>query len=114
MKFARAIRREVFQKYDGHCAYCGQPLMLDSFQIDHIQPFPINHRSENLNPSCRICNFFKSNLSLENFRQRVLFLVFKARFQTPHLRLLIQFELLQFNTRSVVFYFEKSDHKRYS
>ncbi len=112
MKFSRALRREIFQKYNGLCAYCGQPLKLEKFQIDHIEPFPINHKSINLNPSCRYCNFFKSNLSIEDFRRKIALTAFIAQFKSPHITLLFKYDLIQFNTRSVVFLFEKSDHSR--
>lgn len=114
MKFSRAVRREIFEKFNGCCAYCGQPLQLTNFQIDHIEPLPINHKSHNLNPSCRYCNFFKSNLSLEDFRNKIALTSFMAQFKSPHLELLYRYDLIQFNTRSVVFYFEKSDHQRQS
>jgi hypothetical protein len=114
MKFSRSQRREIFLKFAGRCAYCGQPLQLTNFQIDHIEPFPVNHKSHNLNPSCRYCNFFKSNLSLEDFRKKIALTFFIAQFKTPHIELLIRYNLIQFNTRTVVFYFEKSDLQRQS
>ena len=114
MKFSRAIRREVFNKYAGRCAYCGQPLKLEKFQIDHIEALPVNHDLCNLNPSCRYCNFFKSNLSLEDFRRKIALTAFVAQFKSPHITLLYKYNLIQFNTRSVVFYFEHSDHSRQS
>jgi hypothetical protein len=110
MKFSRALRRDIFQKYGGFCAYCGQPLKLEKFQIDHIQPLPVNHKSFNLNPSCRYCNSFKSNLSLEDFRRKIALTAFMTQFKTPHIDLLFRYDLIQFNTRSVIFYFEKTDH----
>ena len=113
MKFSRAQRREIFQKYQGMCAYCGQPLQLTNFQIDHIEPFPVNHKSINLNPSCRYCNFFKSDLSIEDFRRKIALTAFMAQFKTPHIELLFRYDLIKFNIRSVVFFFEKSDHQRH-
>jgi hypothetical protein len=37
-----------------------------------------------------------------------------AQFKTPHIELLFRYDLIQFNTRSVIFYFEKTDHNRQS
>jgi hypothetical protein len=34
-----------------------------------------------------------------------------AQFKTPHIELLFRYDLIQFNTRSVIFYFEKPDHQ---
>ena len=31
-------RITVYDKYDGHCAYCGREIGLQDMQIDHIKP----------------------------------------------------------------------------
>lgn len=33
------IRQKVYEKYDGHCAYCGCKLEYKDMQVDHINPF---------------------------------------------------------------------------
>ncbi len=31
-------RQQVYDKCDGHCAYCGVEITLKQMQVDHIQP----------------------------------------------------------------------------
>lgn len=70
-------RIQVYNKYGGHCAYCGKAIEYKDMQVDHIWPQhmmtlidkeKMNH-IDNLNPSCRHCNHYKRGESLESFRQ---------------------------------------------
>lgn len=64
-------RQAVYDKYDGHCAYCGREITLKEMQVDHIQPARNggNNRHENLHPSCKRCNHYKRGYCLEGFRR---------------------------------------------
>ena len=74
------LKNQLLKKYDNHCAYCGCIISRLSTQVDHIHPKAsyietdisgnrLNpNRKENLNPSCRECNRYKSIYSLEEFR----------------------------------------------
>ena len=31
-------RQTIFQKYHGHCAYCGRPLKMKAMTVDHLVP----------------------------------------------------------------------------
>lgn len=31
-------RMQIWQKYDGRCAYCGEPIEYKDMQVDHIKP----------------------------------------------------------------------------
>ena len=35
-RITAAQRMKVWQKYNGHCAYCGCEIMLEEMQVDHI------------------------------------------------------------------------------
>ncbi|MBV7531306.1 HNH endonuclease [Chitinophaga sp. sic0106] len=63
-------RQAIFEKYDGHCAYCGREMVIADMQVDHIRPKCIggNDAEANLNPSCRKCNHYKRATTLEGFR----------------------------------------------
>lgn len=71
----KAERFQVYNKYGGHCAYCGKKIEYKDMQVDHIDPQrlyadkAIADRYENLNPSCRRCNHYKRAHSLETFRE---------------------------------------------
>ena len=78
------IRKQIYDKYQGHCAYCGCELEYKDMQIDHITPIFHNIKGknpygviqgtddiENYNPSCRACNNRKSSFSIEAFRNEL-------------------------------------------
>ena len=69
-------RMLIYNKFDGHCAYCGTKIDYKNMQVDHIESkFKMEGKSQkeinrvcNLNPACRQCNLYKSVDSLETFR----------------------------------------------
>lgn len=71
-------RMAVFGKYGGRCAYCGISLTLGqkgdtAFQVDHLHPRYLGGTDEmdNLVPACRICNYYKKTLSVEQLREQL-------------------------------------------
>lgn len=82
-------RFRIYNKYDGHCAYCGKSIEYKDMQVDHLIPknrgcysrwsnkegkFVVLHGddcTENYMPSCRSCNFRKRDMSLEQFREAI-------------------------------------------
>lgn len=77
----KSIREEVYKKYQGHCAYCGNAIEYKHMQVDHqlpkahgdfYKPYAERINSfENLFPSCRRCNHYKRSLDLEGFREYI-------------------------------------------
>lgn len=78
-RISASIRQKIYDKYKGHCAYCGQVISLREMQVDHIfsvrksefKGVPVDDSLENYMPACRACNFYKSTLSLEDFRNQI-------------------------------------------
>ena len=76
----KQIRLALYEKYNHKCAYCGCELEYKDMQIDHIKSVYVNtdlqqtmtdeemYSIDNLLPSCRQCNFYKSTTSLEDFK----------------------------------------------
>ena len=77
-------RQKVYEKFEGHCAYCGREIKFKEMQVDHIKPkyFVENGQRwndlslevdsfDNLNPSCRMCNYYKSSCTLDDFRKLI-------------------------------------------
>lgn len=74
-----AMRKMVYAKYDGHCAYCGREITFKEMQVDHYWPqwngmfayklggFDVNSIN-NLMPSCRRRNHYKRASLPEDFR----------------------------------------------
>lgn len=84
----KKLREQVYQKYGGHCAYCGCELELKDMQVDHIfsvarakwkkEEIDLNH-IDNLMPSCRSCNYYKDTCSIETFRKNLNTLMERVR-----------------------------------
>lgn len=72
----KKLRLEVYNKFDGHCAYCGKKITFSELQVDHIncdESKPRENTINNLYPSCADCNLFKSNSSnIEVFRKNII------------------------------------------
>ena len=115
-------RQEIYNKCNGHCAYCGKEMTIKQMQIDHIEPhwhtmteqeaqrFNINkgsHEMNNLNPSCARCNKWKSTYSLEQFRGVVQRSIDRMERDTPNFRLAKDYGLITITNQPVVFYFER-------
>jgi 5-methylcytosine-specific restriction endonuclease McrA len=93
MAIKKEIRIKVYNKYRGHCAYCGNKIKYEDMQVDHKHPQHLSnwvstaksHKRlkdkynipdniddiSNLMPSCRRCNHYKRGLLLESFRQQI-------------------------------------------
>jgi 5-methylcytosine-specific restriction endonuclease McrA len=75
------MREAVYNKYDGHCAYCGKELEHKGWQLDHLIPYQRERFGryteeqiecfENYMPACRRCNHYKRAHSLEVFRRYI-------------------------------------------
>lgn len=71
----RINRKAVYAKYNGHCAYCGTELEYKEMEVDHIVPIAEwgeDNRMINLNPSCKLCNNFKRDKPLCDFRAELI------------------------------------------
>lgn len=71
-------RERVKARTNRRCAYCGTVLG-EKFHIDHVRSIN-SHRTygqvgwndeANLNAACSPCNLYKSDLSLEDFREKI-------------------------------------------
>lgn len=75
----QAQRMAVYEKCQGHCAYCGTEIAYKQMQVDHVTPVEHMHFAkqngknvhdiENMLPACRPCNYIKSSMFLEKFRE---------------------------------------------
>ncbi len=120
-------RDKVWRKYDCKCAYCGEDLEYKAMQVDHIIPkimfesevrsnimVPkfLNHLTvndlnhwDNLHPSCRQCNFYKSGNRLEYFRSALMDI--HVRIMKPFIsRLGAKYGIVKMHAWDGVFYFE--------
>lgn len=69
--FTKAERGHIYAKTLGRCAYCGRVISLKEMQVDHVVAFNTwgTDDDDNLLPSCRGCNNYKHENSIEQFRK---------------------------------------------
>lgn len=109
-------RKEVYDKCQGHCAYCGKEISLKEMQVDHIIPHMYmmgKDEMENYLPSCRDCNQAKGADPLEIFRASIKNDFYKvyAKRKTPQNwlsdRITRAYGLDKDPDKKIIFYFEK-------
>ncbi len=105
---AKEIRQQVYHKYNGHCAYCGEKIAYKDMQVDHIQA---KHRGgkdciENYNPACRSCNHRKDTFDIETFRSEIKKTHERLLRDNITYRIANRFGFLGKLKEEIVFYFE--------
>ena len=102
-------KEEVYNKYKGHCAYCGKIIDYRNMQIDHIKPraFGGLDNIENLNPSCRQCNHYKRGMPLEDFRNIWLGKLHERLLKQYTIKVAISYGIVKIKPFNLKFYFEK-------
>ena len=111
-------RKIIFDKFNGHCAYCGCELQLEKFQVDHFeaqywaiaeggQP---DNSYENLMPACAECNRYKSDWTIEVIRTW-LEKSKKQLVKTQNLRILNRIGGFTISDEPIKFYYEKHKAK---
>ena len=117
-KLNKKLRQEVYDKYNGHCAYCGCEIEMKDMQIDHIVPKYRNnemwHNGEigsddisNLNPSCRMCNYYKGMGSVVQFRERLKDTLMRNVQRPFDFRLAEKYGMVKIEEWDGKFYYEK-------
>ena len=115
----KIVRQQVYEKYNGHCAYCGCKLDIKNMQVDHLdsvyraeaQGREASDSIENYNPYCRMCNFYKGAATIEEFRKKIL--TFQAVYfpECFNTRLAHKYGMMTFAKWDGKFYFEKEERK---
>ena len=106
---SKQLRQSVYNKYNGHCAYCGCEITFKEMQVDHLNSFYNNGENQsldNLMPACRACNFYKSTLTVDKFRQQLGLL--KQRLNNQFIyKLARKYNLIEEINKDIKFYFER-------
>lgn len=104
-------RQKIYEKYKGHCAYCGSAISLKEMQIDHIFPKSLGGTDdiENLNPSCEICNHYKRATKLEVWRKCFLGEIIKRLRKVYIFKVAERYGMVQVKEWDKKFYFEKTN-----
>lgn len=125
-------RLEVYDKFDGRCAYCGEHFQITGMHIDHIisqlnfKNFVANkihipnflehltvsdlHHKDNLFPACRVCNGWKSTYHLELFRHELEEQIKRLNARSANYRIAKKYGFITENKIKVIFHFETVNH----
>ncbi len=110
----KKVRKEIFDKYDGRCAYCGIDLQ-PRFTIDHIMPLRRGERLvdrkglndiTNFNPACHSCNASKNTFSIEQWRLQLEKQYKRCIRDSATFRSLLRFGIVEKINDAVFFHFE--------
>lgn len=114
----KKTRLKLYDKYNHRCAYCGCDLEYKDMQVDHVKSVYTNldlretmteeemYDEENFMPACRQCNFYKSTMTVENFRKRLQTTMMNNLRKDFRYRLAVKYGLVEEKTKNIVFYFE--------
>jgi hypothetical protein len=116
-------RLEVYNKFNGHCAYCGKEIEYKDMQVDHQIPqrrakrgrnkvsIEVVEDPNNWFPSCRRCNLHKRASNLETYRRYVEEIPQKL-LATFIYKAGLDYKLIEVKPRKIKFYFEMTDEER--
>jgi len=113
---SKKTREAVYNKYDGHCAYCGKELDPKGWQLDHLIPYQRERWKnyaeeeiecfENYMPACRRCNHYKRAHSLEVFRKYIEEIPAKLYRDNYIYKVGLDYGLVEAHEHKIKFYFE--------
>ena len=109
-------RQAVYDKCDGHCAYCGCELPFNKMQVDHYEPQFLKHfkpdednnHIDNLLPSCQPCNIHKHAWRPEDWRNELSRQVEMLSTRNAQFKRAVRFGQVKILDRPIVFYFENN------
>lgn len=120
-------REAIYNKYNGHCAYCGKKIEYKDMQVDHIIPqrratakagrgrvsIDVIEDPSNLICSCRSCNHYKRAHSLETFRRYIEEIPMKLSRDNYIYKVGLRYNLIEEHPRKIKFYFEQMEDCRH-
>lgn len=108
-RLTKKERQQVYEKYNGHCAYCGKELDIKDMQVDHMIPLRLGGADDMTNymPACRQCNHYKRGNSLEGFRTMIEEIPKKLERDNYIYRVGCNYGMVEPNCQQVIFWFEK-------
>ena len=111
IKLSSEQRKTVYDRYDGHCAYCGREISLSQMEISAISRKQYSQKKD-LNlilPSCRICNRGRKIKSIPQYKLEIRTShEILMRYQSIYC-LALRFNKVQWNGDDFNFYFEQEE-----
>jgi hypothetical protein len=113
----KKVREAVYNKYGGHCAYCGKKIEYKDMQVDHLIPVQRERFGkyteeqiecfENYMPVCRRDNNYKRAHTLETFRKYIEEIPKKLYRDSYIYKVGLDYGLIETHEHKVKFYFEE-------
>ena len=110
-KLTKPERQQIYDKCNGHCAYCGCKLEYKNMQVYHVIPLCRGGEDamSNMLPSCRSCNHYKATLTIEEFRKYLSRIHDRLVRDSVAYNVAERYGIVKYNPEPIVFYFEKGD-----
>jgi 5-methylcytosine-specific restriction endonuclease McrA len=107
-KLSKSERKTVYNKFAGHCAYCGEVITMREMQVDHFVALRRGGTDtiDNMLPACRSCNYYKDTLTIEDLRDSIQKWPAVLERDSVTYRNAVRFGMVIPNPHSVIFYFE--------
>ena len=113
-KLSLKERKLVYEKTNGLCAYCGCEIPFKGFNADHVKCLH-NHEwedeiidtVENMLPSCRSCNHYKSTYGRELFREQLSKIPDRLARDVSTYNIAKRFGMIEEHREPIKFYYEK-------
>ncbi len=107
-KLTKEQREFVYNKFRGHCAYCGCKIDIKDMQVDHVAALERGGTDEldNMFPACRSCNHYKHTLTVEKFRSVLEHMPDVLMRDNVTYKNAVRFGLVIPNPQKITFYFE--------
>lgn len=113
----KKVREAIYQKYNGHCAYCGKKIEYKEMQVDHLIPVQRERFKkyseyeiecfENYVPACQRCNHYKRAHSLDVFRKMIEEIPAKLYRDNYIYKVGLDYGMVEAYEHKVKFYFEQ-------
>lgn len=105
-------RFDVYDKYNGRCAYCGHKIAFKDMQVDHIVPQRLGGENSlsNYNPACRLCNHYKRATGLELWRNIFLSGLIDRLRKIYIVKVAERYGMITFHDWDKKFYFEMKEN----
>lgn len=117
-RLTKAERQAVYDKCNGHCAYCGCEIPFKGFHVDHVKCLR-NYEYmdellgievdgiENMLPSCSSCNRYKATFDLETFRKMLSGITKRLARDVSTYNIAVRFNMIEEHNEPIIFYFER-------
>ena len=108
----KELRQEVYKKYNGSCAYCGNKIEYKDMQVDHVIPKRVKGCTDdidNLMPTCRLCNHYKRGYTLYQFKYWLLAGLIDRIRKIYIVKVAEKYGMVEFHEWDEKFYYEKQE-----